>query len=536
MTIIYLIFFHIDSYRIQEERDRRIVELKNQLEQSEKEMNSIRDKYNERLLTIEQEYQNENKHLQEQYTATTKQMIEEHENELKRLEQRLRSENESSLQTSSDLVRQQAKSVTELMAKWEESAFKIEKLQRSVIAKQEEMAREQMLNNSDDVLANKVSEIEDRWKSFLNDMQHQRIELETVIRDEHEKYFSEEQLRLKEIEEKTNEERKELEIMRQKFAAEVDEWRQKESIEAQQLHEERKKLKEELTLFEERRSLLEQLYNERKKMLDDEQQRITKQSEEILRKQTELDQKESQLMKSLLDLDHQQQQLQTKKLRFDQEREQLSMLGKTLEQRAEELEKLSQMALKEKMDGINAMDEIERLRSELKKETIELQKSKTELQIDQQKLMIDRNQFEQQYKMLRELRDSIVCNLCGQALNRGNATSWAMMAKSGSHQQDIGSGLFYSLINGGYIMRQYQQSHANVDKNNNNNNSHSISPWQSFRVPTAATVNNRNVDEDKTLLLWQMAAQKDSAALAEETRFLKILMNSQINVNKSKPS
>ncbi|OTF83293.1 hypothetical protein BLA29_008752, partial [Euroglyphus maynei] len=114
-------------------------------------MNVVRNKYKERLSTIEQEYRNENKHLQEQYQSTAKQMIEEHDTELKRLEQRLQMENESSLQTSSDLVRKQAKSVTELMAKWEESAFKIEKLQRSVIAKQEEMAREQMLNNSDDI-------------------------------------------------------------------------------------------------------------------------------------------------------------------------------------------------------------------------------------------------------------------------------------------------------------------------------------------------------------------------------------------------
>ncbi|OTF81664.1 hypothetical protein BLA29_008413, partial [Euroglyphus maynei] len=273
-------------------------------------------------------------------------------------------------------------------------------------------------------------------------MQQQRTELETMIKDEHEKYFNEEKFRLQEINEKLLNERKELEIMREKFANEVNEWRQKETVDAENVYNERKKLKEELTLFEERRSMLEQLYNERKTMLDNEQQRITRQSEEILRKQTELDRKESELMKSLFEIDHQRQQFQAKKLRFDQEREQMSILGKTLEQRAEELEKLSQMALKEKMDGINAMDEIERLRSELKKETIELNKLRTELHIDQQRLMMDRNQFEQQYKMLRELRDSIVCNLCGQALNHGNATSWSMMAKSG-HKQDFGSGFFY---------------------------------------------------------------------------------------------
>ncbi|XP_046913184.2 uncharacterized protein LOC124494078 [Dermatophagoides farinae] len=522
---------------IQEERDRRIIELKNQLKQSEKEMNMIRDKYNERLVKIEEEYRKDNEHIQEQYDTTTKRMIEEHEMELKRLEQRLSTETESSLQTSSDLVHNQTKSVTELMAKWEESAYKIEKLQRSVIAKQEEISRLQTMNNSDDVLANKVTEIDERWKTFLNDMQQQRNDLETMIRDEHEKYFNDEQSRMKVCEEKMNQEHKELESMKEKFAEEVMEWRQRESVDAQQLMDERKKLKEEITLFEERRLLLEQLYDERKKMLDNEQERISKQSEEILQKQTELDQKESLSLKSSLNLEQQQQQLQMKKRQFDHEKQQMTMLGKTLEQRAEELEKLSQMALKEKMDVVTAMDEIERLRSELKKETVDLEKSKNESQIYHERLAIDRNQLEQQYKLLRELRDSIVCNLCGQIMNLGgNAqSSWTtMMTTKSTGQQDIGSGFIYSLINGGYMMRQqYQPMNAeNVDKNNNKIQRLNP-PWNSFRASKTADNPSTNLDDDKTLLLWQLASQQDSAALAEETRFLKILMNS--HQSKSKP-
>lgn len=379
----------------------------------------MRSKYKERLNEMEEEYEKETKRLQESYSAATKQMMEEHEIEVKRLEKRLRNDDEFAIQSSTDLVKHQTKCVTELMAKWEESAFNIEKMQRSVIAKQEELVREQMINNDEQVLTNKFSDIESKWKGFIEEMQKQHLEFQETIKIEKENILAMEEKKMDTIREGLDNEKATIEQLRRQFAEEVNDWRQKESVAAEKLHKERNKLKEDVLLFEERRTLLETLYNERKKMLDDEQCRITKQSDEIIKIRTELEEKEFQTNKSLLELETKQQQCNLQQARFEQEKEQMTQLGKTLAKRAEELEKLSQMALKEKLDAIQALDDIERSRVELKDQTNNLEKMQSQIQLDKQRFMLEQNQLDQQFKLLKELKDKIVCNLCGNVLNQG---------------------------------------------------------------------------------------------------------------------
>lgn len=74
----------------------------------------------------------------------------------------------------------------------------------------------------------------------------------------------------------------------------------------------------------------------------------------------------------------------------------------------------------------------------------------------------------------------------------------------GFYNNDPNGGIFYGLINGGYFRRQQSSSSRDLTRN------------PSFRT---------DQDGDKTLLLWQMAAQQDAASLAEETKFLKIITN-----------
>lgn len=76
----------------------------------------------------------------------------------------------------------------------------------------------------------------------------------------------------------------------------------------------------------------------------------------------------------------------------------------------------------------------------------------------------------------------------------------------GFYNNEPNGGIFYSLINGGYFRRQ--QSSRDLTRN-----------------PSFLT----DQDGDKTLLLWQMAAQQDAASLAEETKFLKIITNNHTN-------
>ncbi|KAF7492816.1 hypothetical protein SSS_02977 [Sarcoptes scabiei] len=518
----------ISIYEIQDERERRIVELKKQLEQSENELKSIHSKYRERLETIEKDYNVECDRLKQSHSDTTKKMIEEHELELKRLEQRLRTETEIIKQNDDDSIRGQTKQLSELLAKWENSVKRIEQLQRSVLAKQEELIQKdlgRMISSDDDLFYR----FDERCEKFLGQILRQQNDLEANLKNENQKLFSEERENLQRKEKRLDEDQRELEELRMKFANEVNDWRQNETIEANRQRLDRDRLKENLLVFEERRSLLETLYNERKRMLDDQQSRLDRINEEISSRQKQIEEKESKIMEKSLRLEQENQEWLSKRNQFDEEKIQLQELGRSLMKRADVLEKLSRMGLKEKIENIEAMDEIETIRLSLKKETEQLEQEQTQIRLERNQLAVERKQLEQQFRLLMEMKRSLVCNLCGNSLNRiGNFPSILNNLESMPDPKQS----FEIFLNGGYYFQQ--NSYQNIGTKQNemyqttwNQDNRRISPQLAEKI-------NNNTDIDQLMLFWQMSAQKDAASLADETKFLNIIMNKR-NDLKFKP-
>lgn len=382
-------------------------------------METMRNRYQERLSSIEGEWRTDVKRIQDLYTTANQQMCEEHQNEIRRLEERLSCDDENRLQYSSDILRKQNKSVGELLAKWEQSAYKIEQLQSSVVARQEDLIRQQAISDNDNLSNKRLADIENYYKTFIVDLEQQRVLFEQTIKFEQEKTLTDGQLKIQQQNECLNVEKMELENLRQKFAGEVNEWRQKECIEAEKLQKKREKLREDVLIFEQRRTMLETVYSERNKINEEEQSRLARLSDEVNKKQSELDQKEIELNRNMIELQTEQRELQNRKQQFDSEKELLAQLGQTLTDKAEELEKLSEIALKEKLDGMQTVDEMDSFREEIKTKMSEIEKAALQINNEKQRLLFERGQLDQQWSMLKELKESIVCNLCGTALNKG---------------------------------------------------------------------------------------------------------------------
>lgn len=291
----------------------------------------------------------------------------------------------------------------------------------------------------------------------------------------------------------------------------------------------------------ERRSLLETLYKERKRTLDEEQARVSKQGDELTGRRTQLEEEQVRINRVSLSLQTEEQMLTAKKELFEREKEQLALMAEKLAIRADELEKLSEVALKEKLDGMTTLDEMDSFQSEIDSKLANIEEATGRLRQEEQRLLLERAQLEQQWAMLRELKESLVCNLCGSAINLGgqvrraeavtdslltgpaggnsSSYSFAMFAQRANataptsrrdHHQS--SPLFQSLLNGGASFLHPGPGRTSTSSNPDMNTSY----WLGNGNAVAAT----DVDQDQRLLFWQMSAQQDAASLAEETRFL----------------
>lgn len=209
----------------------------------------MRLKFQERLAGVESEWQTDVQRIREGTSTTTRQLVEQHQEEVHRLEERLRADNESAMQTSTDLVKHHSKSVGELLAKWENSAYTIEQLQKSVVARQEDLMRQQSLDGQD-MASRKLADIELQWKAFVTEMELQRSQLEEVVKAELERNNAEDRKRLEEEWARVRQDKSHLEAMKVQFSQEVNQWRQEETQQAEKWCQERDKLRQDVLLFE----------------------------------------------------------------------------------------------------------------------------------------------------------------------------------------------------------------------------------------------------------------------------------------------
>lgn len=209
----------------------------------------MRLKFQERLAGVESEWQSDVQRIREGTSTRTRQLVEQHEKEVHRLEERLRADNEAAMLTSTDLVKHHSQSVGELLAKWENSAYTIEQLQKSVVARQEDLMRQQSLEGQD-MASRKLADIELQWKAFVGEMELQRSQLEEVVKAELERNNAEDRKRLEEECARVRQDKGHLEEMKMQFSQEVNQWRQEETQQAEKWGQEREKLRQDVLLFE----------------------------------------------------------------------------------------------------------------------------------------------------------------------------------------------------------------------------------------------------------------------------------------------
>lgn len=475
-----------------------------------------------------------------------------------RLEARLKADAEvgGATATSADLLRSHSRSVSELLAKWEASAHAIETLQQSVVARQEDLLlRQQAFDPSGETVQKVAVDLEHQWKDFLANMEAQKTSLETILKTGQLEQAKAEEAKLETDKAKLETERRELEELKCRFAQEVRDWRTREGEAATRWRDERSALRSDVQLFEGRRAALEALYTERKGAVEGEAAKLGRQEAEIEARKTQLEGEKEKLAKERLLLEGDRQQLASMQELFSREKDQLTLLASNLAKRADELEKLSEVALREKLDGIAAIDEMDSLQSELDGKLANIENSAAVLRREEARLRAERGSLEQEWAALHSLRQSIVCNLCGSSLAAGSRGTAAFQQQQqyptagfeeslmqlsnysialasfsqGRNRSASGESrttttaaaqsqnqnqvpLFQSLLSGtsgdggGYFL--------NNNSNNNGNYSWTRANQQYPPVP---------LDHDQRLLFWQMSGQQEDASLAEETRFLRLI-------------
>ncbi|CAG2104852.1 unnamed protein product [Medioppia subpectinata] len=459
---------------IQEERDRRINDLKSQLSQSEKDMEEMRGRHGDRVEHLESEWQREVERLKAMHSSVTQKLSEEHEHDLSRIRKIKEHEIESV-----NALQNHGLSLESLLSKWEKSAAHIEELHKNVISKQEDILKNKFTDI--EVKNKRLDEVEVNWHSLVNELEVER----SRCSDEQKKLYDtiEQQKQLIQSEQKRHfEERLELERDRKKlteerltFDAECNRLRDNMRKENDLLAEDRLKAKEEFTNLEMRR-------NEQNIKELDSQQNLNKERNEIKllfrdieEKRNTLHKEESAIHQMRISLQSEQHSLEQRKLMFDMEKVKMQELAQEIAKRAEELESLGEIALHEKREGHMAMDEAEKFRIELDSKLKFIENSFTKLREEEEKLNKLKVKVQQELDYIKETKDNYVCNLCSSGLNRVRMTG---MTKN-SIPDFTNLTPFYA-------------------------------PNQWSGVP----------DTDRALLIWQITGQQDAALLEQETAFI----------------
>ena len=353
--------------------------------------------------------------LREQNRVKIEQLQNDHNRELERLKSRFDTQTEYSLNSSTELLTKQSTNITELLSKWEESAFKIEQLQRSVLSHQESLTKPDMFES----LNTKFNDIETEWKKFFTEYPNYVAKIDEKLNYEREKLFQNYQQRTENELLRLENDRKELEDGKVNFSKEVHEWRKKEANSLRIYQGQREKLQQDIVIFEERRKALESLYEERKKYQDEELKRTELHYKQTQNERKILEEERISLRAERKDIENERLKLNEIKQEFDSEKEHLSIIAQTLSTKASDLEKLSQVALKEKMDGMKSIEDAEIVQKEIQYNLDEIERSRIKILNDERRLAIERAKLTQNWKIIKQFTQNAVCNLCATSLNYG---------------------------------------------------------------------------------------------------------------------
>jgi chromosome segregation ATPase len=381
-------------------------------------MEDLRRRYNERVQYLENEWEKEVERLKEMHSSSIKKLTEQHEQDLSRIRRIKEQEIESV-----NALQNHGSSLESLLSKWEKSAQQIEELHRSVITKQEEILKEKF---TDIEHKNKrLDDVELNWHSLINELEKER----NRCTDEQKKLYDiieGQKLLLQTEQKRINEELLELENDKKKLAEEKHKFEiesnyARDSIkkETHIFNEERIKLKDEIMKIELQKKQLVIQEIECKQDLQKERDEINKMFRDIEDKRSELHREQSQLQRLSMSLQSEQHNFEQRKIMFDIEKVKMQDLALEIAKRAEELESLSEIALHEKREGNLAMDEADKFKKELDSKLEFIENSFAQLRKDEDRINREKIKVQEEWKVIKETKDTIVCNLCGSGLNRG---------------------------------------------------------------------------------------------------------------------
>jgi Fas-binding factor 1 len=381
-------------------------------------MEDLRRRYNERVQYLENEWEKEVERLKEMHSSSMKKLTEQHEQDLSRIRRIKEQEIESV-----NALQNHGSSLESLLSKWEKSAQQIEQLHRSVITKQEEILKEKF---TDIEQKNKrLDDVELNWHSLINELEIER----NRCTDEQKKLYDiieGQKLLLQTEKKRINEQLLELEsdkkkLLEEKHKFEMESNYARDSIkkETDTFNEERIKLKDEIMKMEVQKKQLIIQEMESKQDLQKERDEINKMFRDIEEKRSELHREQSQLQRLSMSLQSEQHNFEQRKIMFDIEKVKMQDLALEIAKRAEELESLSEIALHEKREGNLAMDEADKFKKELDSKLEFIENSFAQLRKEDDRINREKIQIQEEWKAIKETKDTIVCNLCGSGLNRG---------------------------------------------------------------------------------------------------------------------
>ncbi|XP_074602387.1 uncharacterized protein LOC141856045 [Brevipalpus obovatus] len=457
------------------ERDRRIGDLRNQLEANEKEKEILRIKYNEQVDSLERECREETERLREMHKNMIQRMATQHESDIERL-RRIKAQELDAL----NALHNQSSSLESLIDKWQANADRIENIHRSLINKEEDVFKEkiQTLDSKD----KRLDMIEENWIALRREVDRERSSYQETkdklvkLIDEQRNFVTKERNDVVEERRLLDKDRKAFEEERSKIETELNKQREN-------LMKEMKELKDKSDLTAERMSLLDKRDSEVNLRESEWKHEVNKEREEIGKIRNELLEERRQIMKektnvqeSLMSLQNEQQLMEHRKILFDSEKEKLKNLAEKIAEKANEVEILGEMAIKDKIEGTKALETATGVKEQTDKKLEKIERKLAQINRESSRLEQDKQKIHQEWKILGETKNSIMCSLCSGALTK--AKIW----------QNEG-------------------------------------PWYPERFRSFGFPKTNLEDTDQMLLIWKIAAEEDAEELEKEKIFLNSLKN-----------
>lgn len=403
---------------MQEEKDRRLNDLRDQLAASEKEKESLRSQYNERVTHLERECREESERLREFHENMIRRLTQQHEADIERLG-RIKSQELDAL----NALHNQSNSLENLIDKWQLNADRIENLHKSLMQKEEESIRDkvQALEGKEKSL----NLLEEGWLTVKREIEREKLSYQdtneklTRLIDDQRNIIEKERDEMLEERKLLFSERKSFEEERSRIESDLTKQREL-------LNRELEETKDKSDRLDERTIMLVKKETEFSSRESEHKNEILKEKEELARMRNELNDERKSLIsgqsifqESLAKLQNEQQLFEQKKLLFDSEKDKLRLLAERIIEKAGELEILGETAIKDRIEGAKALETATMIKEQTEKRLEKTKQKLDKLAAESIRIESEKQKLYQEWTALKETKNLIVCSVCGGALSKG---------------------------------------------------------------------------------------------------------------------